>query len=393
MNVNISNPSKRPASRRAGGFTLVELLVVIGIMLLMLKLTLPSIKSLMAGTTGSMARSQLIGDLNRARNMALRNGLPVYVVFMPVLSRIGGTWDQGYFEKDPNDPLKGEANDLLGKQAVAYALYAEKLPGDQPRDPSNHWLTDWKNLPEGFYFTETDLTKISTLAATGVPLTFSHLKNSHSRLLTREMLLPYLMFNGEGELSVRSGNAGVWRNNFFLSVAEGGVFQPAKGTDGFYIYEPADREDSSVLDNKDSVKPRLWLQINSITGRADTWEDELGRGAPPTNHLVELQIIAVTTNPSILNGWIDNWRNVYAPSADLKLDWEPIGWGNPDAQGRRYPTAFVKNPLPVEPNCADCIKYPRHVVIDGIPREKFISFMALLRKVVDPGIVVHTHVK
>ena len=95
---------------------------------------------------------------------------------------------------------------------MAYALYAEWLPGDQPDDPSNQWLTDWKNLPEGFYFTEEDLNATRILAATGVPLTFSHLKNGHSRsfpdplptmLTPRKMLLPYLMFNGVGELWVK----------------------------------------------------------------------------------------------------------------------------------------------------------------------------------------------
>ena len=73
MNVNTSSLSKR----RAGGFTLVELLVVVSIMLLMLKLTLPSLKGLMGGAADSMARSQLIGDLNSARTLALRNGTPV----------------------------------------------------------------------------------------------------------------------------------------------------------------------------------------------------------------------------------------------------------------------------------------------------------------------------
>ena len=55
--------------------------MVVGLMLLVLKLMLPSLKGLMGGTASSMARSQLIGDLNRARNNALRNGDAVYVAF------------------------------------------------------------------------------------------------------------------------------------------------------------------------------------------------------------------------------------------------------------------------------------------------------------------------
>ena len=124
---------------------MVELLVVISIMLLVLKLLLPSLKGLMGGTAHSMARGQLIGDLNSARTLALRNGSPVYVVFMPLKDKV--IMDN---ENEKETYLTGEGNSLLAEQSISYAIYAEFLPGDQPSDPSKRWLTDWKRLPQGF---------------------------------------------------------------------------------------------------------------------------------------------------------------------------------------------------------------------------------------------------
>ncbi len=144
MNLHDTSLKQRQARRRATGFTLVELIMVVGLMVLMLRLTLPTLKGLMGSKAHSMARSQLIGDLNSARTMALRNGTPVYVAFMPLYTEVGrGAGDvDGY--------LKGDGNSMLGEQSISYAIYAEFLPGDQPSDPSKRWLTDWKRLPAGF---------------------------------------------------------------------------------------------------------------------------------------------------------------------------------------------------------------------------------------------------
>lgn len=374
MNVNITNPSKRHASRRAGGFTLVELLVVISIMLLMLKLTLPSLRGLMGSNKHAIAQSQLIGDLNRARTMALQNGFPVYVVFMPAIT-----------PADQNNPIlqayfENEGNSMLVEQSISYAIYAEKLPGDQPGDPSRRWLTDWKRLPEGFYFAKKDLDDITRLASSaGDPLTLPYLKNGHGRgvinmlgvFVERQMKLPYLMFNEEGELSVRGVDGGTRGNSFLLSITEGGVFQPAKDRNGIYSFEPAEPPDADPENRR-----RVWVQINSITGRADVWGEE---SAPvdQTKLHIDLEITAITINDAnipVMKTKIDEWILKNAKDeAENVGPWDPA-WSNPDPnnQGRRVRRIDL-GALPVK--------------ITGLPKGKYPVLVTFLRRI-DPGIWV-----
>ena len=56
------------------------------VMLLMLKLTLPSLDGLLGAEAKGMTRTEFIGNLNRARSIALETGVPVYVVFFPKYS-------------------------------------------------------------------------------------------------------------------------------------------------------------------------------------------------------------------------------------------------------------------------------------------------------------------
>ena len=63
-------------AKRYGAFTLVELLAVVEVMLIILRLTLPSLDGLFGGEAEVMARTQVVGEFNRARQMALERGTP-----------------------------------------------------------------------------------------------------------------------------------------------------------------------------------------------------------------------------------------------------------------------------------------------------------------------------
>jgi uncharacterized protein (TIGR02596 family) len=77
MNSLILSPSR--SRRRA--FTLVEVLIVIALIAMILFLTVPGLKDVMKGTKLTSAADQIIGDLNLARQTAIKESMPVEVRF------------------------------------------------------------------------------------------------------------------------------------------------------------------------------------------------------------------------------------------------------------------------------------------------------------------------
>jgi len=351
------------ANRGVKAFTLVELLAVVALMLLVLKLTLPSLRGLMGNKPHLIARGQLISDLNQARTLALRNGSPVYVVFMPSyasfdvspsLRDITDTMQDAknetspqlrarlqamipqmqqsraqqialtreylgddtlaihfYGRKLPRPKRFNRGNELMGMQLNAYALYAEFLPGDQPSQPSRRWLTNWKRLPEGFYFGPQFIQAMhDTAEMSGAKrLDFSRLKNGHddgsdpaNGIPARRMRLPYIMYNSRGELSAR-GNPGEIRvGTFQLALTEGGVFQPEKAAK--FITDQAGQKFEFYGHNivaadapevPEEFQKHTWLQINGLTGRADVLET-----APDKKSFYFIRFLKMEKDPALI---------------------------------------------------------------------------------------------
>ena len=281
------------ASRSQRAFTLVEMLAVIAVMLLMLKLTLPSLDGLLGAEAKGMARTEFIGNLNRARSIALETGVPVYVVFFPKYSglTVVGSSDpagakKAYFQK--TDSL----NQLLGLQLNGYALYQARQPGDLPHMPQSRWISDWKVLPEGHYFAEEMLAMLPDSVAV------SRLKNGEPQIQVDfvvnqniplpvgikkakgKMVLPALKYNARGELE----NAGV--KGAYLFISRGGVFPP-KVINGRFL--PEDAEPPAFEDVPDF--DRLWLVVNGITGRAaveELTDEDVAKGGRSVDRISNL---------------------------------------------------------------------------------------------------------
>ena len=233
-------------SRKA--FTLVEMLAVIAVMLIVLRLTLPSLDGLLGSDAEGMARTQLIGDLNKARSMALERGGAVQLVFMPLYDDIlpRNNAKTSYFSSNP------DANRLLGSQLIGYALYSESQPGDQPGKPSPKWLTDWKFLPSGYFLSSQDL-----YASCPSRVRVRNLANN-SPYFNGELELPAIAYNSRGQLK------GAGLKGVYLSVIMGGVFPPVKDQNGNYSVTSADPPDQSSIINLE----RYWLRVGAVTGRA-----------------------------------------------------------------------------------------------------------------------------
>ena len=331
--MNLNDQETVELDRRQTAFTLVELLGVVAIIVIILRLTLPALDGILSGDGDGMARTQVVGDLNRARQMALEKGVPVYVVFMPLYDDVKLT--QGYnnnqkifyFSQDEG------VNSLLGSQLTSYAIYAEYMPGDQPGNPSTKWLTDWKTLPDGYHFNRTELNLLERLKV-------QYLKGNKPLPANRIGLeLPHIKFNRRGELESKRGDRVM--GGIFLSVCKGGVLPPGKNQYDKYI--PGDADPPEAVTSTD----RKWLFINGITGRAEIKElseDEAAAGLDLEKSQYQLFIYAspkyppdfhaALINSTDVTGYVSNVGAVYNPG------WPgPRGWSvGPDGLSYRSKT-------------------------------------------------------
>jgi len=300
MNYSPDN-LKSERSSKSKGFTLVELLAVVAIMLLILKLTLPTLDGLLGKNGKGMARGQLIGDLNRARSLALQNGESVYVVFMPLYSRVG------FYSQKQNKSVyfnsNTAANALLGKQLTGYAIYSAGRPGVR----TANWHSDWKTLPEGFSFDS------STLDALPHKVTVDYLKPPRGAA-TSWLTLPALKYNSRGVLE-GAGLGGV-----YLSVSKGGVFPPELGAGGKYLPEKADWPEPQPVDD------RQWLHVNGVTGRAgvvELTESEVEEGKTISDKIVISGFNVYITHSPILPSDLERELRTIVPGFDHDNSYQP----------------------------------------------------------------------
>ena len=133
-----------------GAFTLLELLVVIGIIALLTSITLPAMKGLGRSATSKGATRQLMEDLRYARQIALRNRSTVYVVFTPTnIWDIIKNVDSEMLPPRKKDPRLLSLTNMLEKQFSGYAVMSMRSVGDQPGQSHPNYLTEWKKLPDG----------------------------------------------------------------------------------------------------------------------------------------------------------------------------------------------------------------------------------------------------
>jgi type II secretory pathway pseudopilin PulG len=153
----------------AGAFTLTELLVVIGLIVLALAIVLPSIIPLLASGSQSQGRSVISSLLGAAHGMAIERGSYAMVHFQMGTGWVppGSNWrdvpdgncwvavlvyDRNKRIEDRNDPRYGQPNPTYGKFIPAQGFAPRKLPGDMALgEVSADWLINtgehFKGLP------------------------------------------------------------------------------------------------------------------------------------------------------------------------------------------------------------------------------------------------------
>ena len=208
--------------RSVGGFTLLELLVVMGIILIALAALVPAVTSLSKSGGRRAALNSLLGGIEQARAEAIKSSQATYVVFPAFTSGTQSTLDRYNYR--------------------SYAIFEDNAanPGTVKQ------LTDWKSFPTGVALRAAGTAALSNLAdpaALTPSVAFSFPPDASAA--------PFkcFKFNSNGEVQAPAGNV-------LLCILEG--------------YVNSGSEVATTKDGSGNPSAVEYLIVSQFTGRAES---------------------------------------------------------------------------------------------------------------------------
>jgi prepilin-type N-terminal cleavage/methylation domain-containing protein len=269
-------------SASVGAFTLLELLVVLGIIGLLAAITLPAMKGMRQTNAMASANRQLLDDLGAARQRAIKDGTVVMVLFLPPAS----TANASAFA-----PLSAQQkNILLRGQLTHYGMLAERAAGDQPGRRRPRYFTHgggvWRSLPDGVFIPVWKFPKPLGGGGTNAPVftalfpiglspagfipAFDEINGVPIPNIANgidNILMPYIAFNARGQLvkyDAASGTFKLSNDDAIIPLARGSIFL-ARNTDLSLAWSEPDVAEKPP---GNSVENYNLIVIDKLTGRA-----------------------------------------------------------------------------------------------------------------------------
>lgn len=247
--AGLLRPEGRAPRASCRAFTLVEMLVVLGIIGILAAMTLPSFKNAGKGNVTESATRQLMDDLALARLKAMSQRSKVYVVFAPDLNFFFGA---NTLSANTSNYLTTNiaANNLVGGQLTSYALYSPRMVGEQPGQSTPRYLSEWHSLPDGAFipagaFRNGGLFH-NAFGGMAAPLTNQQILLDDTYVSNQQIPLPFIGFDESGRLFRRT-------TNIALPIVEGSVMHPKDSTG-----------QTNLVMNTDAVETAQPIALNGI---------------------------------------------------------------------------------------------------------------------------------